>query len=98
MTDPNIIDKARADNRTRLNEIEAKQLLHEAGINVVETKLATSKEEALAISETIGFPVVMKIASADVVHKSDAGGVKVGLRNTAQVEEAYEVVISNVLL
>ena len=81
MTGQKIIEKARKENRTLLSEIEAKQLLKEAGIPVVETKLATSKEEAMAMSEKLGFPVVMKIASVDVVHKSDAGGVKLGLRN-----------------
>ena len=96
MTGQNIIEKARKENRTLLSEIEAKQLLKEAGIAVVETKLATSKEEAIAISEKLGFPVVMKIASVDVVHKSDAGGVKLGLKTTAQVGKAYDEIMKSI--
>ena len=95
MTGQNIIEKARRENRTLLTEIEAKQLLKEAGIAVVETKLATSKEKAVAISEKLGFPVVMKIASVDVVHKSDAGGVKLGLKTKAQVRKAYDEIIQS---
>jgi acyl-CoA synthetase (NDP forming) len=96
MTGQKIIEKARKENRTLLSEIEAKQLLKEAGINVVETKLATSKEEAIAISEKLGFPVVMKIASVDVVHKSDAGGVKLGLKTAAQVGKAYDEIMKSI--
>ena len=96
MTWQNIIEKARKENRTLLTEIEAKQLLKEAGIAVVETKLATSKEKAMAISEKLGFPVVMKIASVDVVHKSDAGGVKLGLKTTTQVGKAYDEIMKSI--
>lgn len=96
MVAENIIEKARDAHKTLLTEIEAKQLLQQAGIDVVETILATSKDEAVAISEQIGFPVVMKIASTDVVHKSDCGGVKIGLKNSGQVEDAYDDIINSV--
>ena len=96
MTGQKIIEKARKENRTLLSEIEAKQLLKEAGIDVVETKLATSKEEAIAVSKMLGFPVVMKIAAVDVVHKSDAGGVKLGLKTTAQVGKAYDEIMKSI--
>jgi acyl-CoA synthetase (NDP forming) len=96
MTGQKIIEKARKENRTLLSEIEAKQLLKEAGINVVETQLATSKEEAISISEKLGFPVVMKIASVDVVHKSDAGGVKLGLKTAVQVGKAYDEIMKSI--
>jgi acyl-CoA synthetase (NDP forming) len=79
-----------------LNEIEAKKLLQEAGISVTETSLAISKEEAVALSKNIGFPVVLKIVSPDVVHKSDAGGVIIGLITVKQVEQAYDEILSNV--
>ena len=85
-----IIAKARKEARTLLTEIEAKELLKEAGINVVDTRLATSKEQAIAISRKLGFPVVLKIASSDVVHKSDAGGVKLGLKTEDEVGKAYD--------
>ncbi len=96
MAGQKIIAKARKEGRTLLTEIEAKELLKEAGINVVETKLATSKEEAVAISQKFGFPVALKIASADVIHKSDAGGVKLGLKTAAQVGKAYDDIMKSI--
>ncbi len=90
MTGQQIIKKARSEGRSLLTEIEAKELLKGAGISVVDTRLATSKEKAVSISKELGFPVVLKIASADVVHKSDAGGVKLGLKTAAQVGKAYD--------
>jgi acyl-CoA synthetase (NDP forming) len=84
-----IIENARKQGRAVLTEIEAKQVFKEIGINVVETRLATSRKQAAEISADIGFPVVLKIASPDIVHKSDAGGVKMGLKNKAEVEKAY---------
>jgi acyl-CoA synthetase (NDP forming) len=92
MTDT-MIETARKEKRTMLTEIEAKQLLKSAGISVVDTRLATSKEQAVSIAKDIGFPVALKIASADVVHKSDAGGVKLGLKTAAQVGKAYDDII-----
>src|SRR3990170_4562617 len=83
-------------NRLMLSEVEAKKLLEQAGTPVVETRLARTRQQAASLSREIGFPVVLKIVSPDVVHKSDAGGVKVGLANTAQVLKAYTEIISNV--
>jgi len=79
-----------------LTEVESKELLKKAGIPVVEAKLARSKKEAVSISKEMGFPVVLKISSSDVVHKSDSGGVKLGLANAAQVGKAYSEIISSV--
>jgi acyl-CoA synthetase (NDP forming) len=90
MTERRVIDRARSEGRNVLTEVEAKELLKQAGISVIDTKLATSREEALSISRQLGFPVVLKIASPDIVHKSDAGGVKLGLRTSAQVGKAYD--------
>jgi len=90
MTGREIIAKARSEGRSTLTEIEAKEMLKDAGVGVVETKLATSKEEVVSISQQLGFPVALKIASSDVVHKSDAGGVKLGLETADQAGEAYD--------
>jgi acyl-CoA synthetase (NDP forming) len=90
MTGQKIIERARKEGRNLLTEVEAKELLKEGGIDVVDTRLATSKEEAVSISQKLGFPVVLKIASSDVVHKSDAGGVKLGLKTVKQVGKAYD--------
>ena len=90
MTGQQLIEQAKREGRSLLTEIEAKELLKQAGIDVVDTRLATSKEEATSISQELGFPVVLKIASADVVHKSDAGGVKLDLKTAKQVGKAYD--------
>jgi len=84
-------------NRPRLlTEVESKGLVERAGIPVTETKLARSKKEAISVSKEMGFPVVLKIVSPDVVHKSDSGGVKLGLANGAQVGRAYSEIMSSV--
>ncbi len=91
-----IIDKARGEGRSLLTEVEAKDLLKQAGVSVVDTRLATSREEAVALSGELGFPVVLKIASSDVIHKSDAGGVKLGLETADQVGEAYDEILASI--
>lgn len=94
MTGQDIIGRARSEGRALLTEVEAKDLLKQGGIGVVETRLATSREEAISISEELGFPVVVKIASSDVVHKSDAGGVKLGLETAEKAGEAYDEIMA----
>ncbi|MEA1872591.1 MAG: acetate--CoA ligase family protein [Chloroflexota bacterium] len=79
-----------------LTEVESKELLKKAGIPVVEAKLSRSKKEAISISKEMGFPVVLKISSPDVIHKSDSGGVKLGLANATRVGKAYNEIISSV--
>ena len=96
MTGQQVISKARQEGRNVLTEVEAKHLLKRAGINVVETRLATSKEEALAIAKELGFPVALKIASSDVIHKTDAGGVKLALTTAAQVGKAYTDILKSI--
>jgi acyl-CoA synthetase (NDP forming) len=83
-------------NRKMLTEVEAKNILREAGIPVVETKLARSKKEAISMSKEMGFPVVLKIVSPDIIHKSDVGGVKLDLKNYRQVSEAYSEMMSSI--
>jgi acyl-CoA synthetase (NDP forming) len=90
-----IISNARKQGRASLTEIESKEILKEAGIKIVETKLASSQREAIALSTEIGFPVVLKIASPDISHKSDAGGVKLGLNNKRQVGKAYQEIVAS---
>jgi len=79
-----------------LTEVESKELLKKAGIPVVEAKLSRSKKEAVSISKEMGFPIVLKISSPDVIHKSDSGGVKLGLANATQVGKAYSEIISSI--
>ena len=91
-----ILSQARKQKRTLLTEIESKEFLKEAGIPVVEARLARTKKEAVSISKEMGFPVVLKVMSPDVVHKSDSGGVKLGLKNAAQVGRACSEIRSAV--
>jgi len=94
MKGQSIIEEARRASRTLLNEIESKALLKEAGIPTVETLFARSKEESVLISKKLGFPVVLKIVSPKITHKSDVGGVRLGLKTSKQVGTAYEEMVS----
>src|SRR4030066_573750 len=94
MTKNEILRQARKENRAKLTEIESKELIEGAGIPVVEAKLARTKAEAVSLSKKMGFPVVLKVVSPDVIHKSDSGGVKLGLTNAAQVGKAYSEIVS----
>jgi acyl-CoA synthetase (NDP forming) len=95
MTTAQILGRARDEKRTVLTEIEAKQILSEAGINCTPTVLATTKEQAVSVSDEIGYPVVLKISSVDITHKSDSGGVKVNLANKEAVEKAYDEIMTS---
>ena len=79
-----------------LAEVESKELLQKAGIPVVEARLARTKREAVSLSKQMGFPVVLKMSSPNVIHKSDAGGVKLGLANATQVGKAYSEIVSSI--
>jgi acyl-CoA synthetase (NDP forming) len=95
-TGQQIIDEARGEGRTVLTEVESKGLLKQAGIDIIDTRLATSREETISISQKLGFPVALKVASPDIVHKSDAGGVKLGLGTAREVGKAYADILAAV--
>jgi acyl-CoA synthetase (NDP forming) len=90
-----IISQARREGRKALLETEAKAICIEYAIPVTTFKMAKSEEEAAEFAGQIGFPVVLKIVSPDILHKSDAGGVMVNLKNTAEVRSAYEKILEN---
>ena len=96
MSKSQILVNARKEGRTYLSEIESKELLRGAGISITPTKLARAKEEAISIAAEMGFPVVLKIVSPDVIHKSDAGGVKLGLGSEREVADAYDEIMASV--
>lgn len=79
-----------------LSEIEAKQQLLAAGIRVLPASLAHSAEEAIAIGDKLGYPVVAKIVSPQIIHKSDIGGVKVNLQNAQQLSQAWDDIMRSV--
>jgi len=90
-----IIEKARSEGRAILTEIESKELLRDLGIATTEMRLAASRGEAVATSREVGYPCVLKVSSPDITHKSDAGGVKVGLTDEEQVAEAYDAIMAS---
>lgn len=93
VTKSSIIAVARKEGRTNLTEIEAKQLLSEAGIKTVDTRLAHTQKEAVSIAAELGFPVVLKVVSPEILHKSDIGGVKLNLTSQTQVGRAYREIM-----
>ena len=90
-----IISQARREGRKALLETEAKAICMEYAIPVTTFKLAKSEEEAAEFAGQIGFPVVLKIVSPDIIHKSDAGGVMVNLKSAVEVRNAYGKILEN---
>lgn len=95
MSFESVLAQARAEGRTLLTEVEAKSVLAEAGIPVAMTTLARTREEAQEAAERAGYPVVLKIVSPDIAHKSDVGGVKLNLRDREAVGQAFDEIIEN---
>jgi acetyltransferase len=91
-----MIRSARMSNRTLLNEYESKQILEAYGIPVVETRMVADEEEAIRAADQIGYPVVLKLASSTIAHKSQAGGVLLNLGNPAAVRKAYRRIRSTI--
>lgn len=91
-----IIDQLIGEGRLILTEFESKELLKQVGIPVVETRLARTEKEAISLSRKIGFPVALKIASPDVTHKTDSGGVRLSLNSVAEIKKAYREIIEAV--
>ena len=89
-----VISRAESEERTYLMEHECKELLLRAGIPTNSTLVAQSVDEAVELSDKIGYPVVLKVLSPEVVHKSDQGGVKLNLKNAAEVELAYKEIVT----
>jgi acetyltransferase len=87
-----IIAGVRKSKRTILTEAESKQLLTAYRIPTVETRIATTEELAAKAAEEIGFPVVLKLHSETITHKTDVGGVKLNLANAAAVKQAFEAI------
>jgi acyl-CoA synthetase (NDP forming) len=91
-----VIDKARSQGRTVLTEVESKQLLEEAGIPTTKASLARTTAEATRAAAEVGYPVALKIVSPAVTHKSDVGGVRLGLHSDEDVQSAFEGIIAAV--
>lgn len=91
-----VIETALSERRKTLNEMESKALLAAFRIPIAQTVVARSATEAMVLAEEIGLPVVMKIDSASVIHKSDVGGVRLNLTSLAVVRSAYQEILEAV--
>ena len=89
-----IFDKVKSEGRKNLLGTEAINVAKAYGIYVPNTKLARSKDEAASLAEEIGFPVVMKITSPDIIHKTDIGGVRLNIKNKDEAAKVYVDIIA----
>ncbi len=90
-----VFDKVKRDGRPNLLEEEGQEILRAYGFPLPKSSLAKNENEAAKIAKKIGYPVVMKIASPQIIHKSDAGGVKVNLTNDNEVKTAFKEIVKN---
>ena len=87
-----IIETARSQGRVLLNEFESKQVLSHYGIPTVETQIARTEDEAVSCAHALGYPVVLKIFSETITHKTDVGGVKLNLEDEPSVRSAFQAI------
>ncbi|PKK85771.1 MAG: CoA-binding protein [Thermoplasmata archaeon HGW-Thermoplasmata-1] len=90
-----VIRGARADDRTFLLAHESSRVMEAAGIIMPQSRVARNLDEAVKYAESIGYPVVMKVVSKDIIHKSDAGGVALDLDNKEEIIDAYQAIMRN---
>jgi acetyltransferase len=88
-----VIDKALAEERVTIGDAEARTILESYGLSIPRAELADTPERAIELAEQIGYPVVLKIASPDILHKTDVGGVEVGLRSAEDVQDAFGLMV-----
>ena len=90
-----IFKKALDENRSNLLETESRALLEEYGISLPEAILAHSPEEAIEAAKKMSYPLAMKVVSPDIIHKSDAGGIKLDLKDEKDVEKAFKEILNS---
>jgi len=88
-----LFDRVRAEGRVSIGDAEARDVLEAYGFTIPKSRLAKTPEEAVEIAEEIGYPVVMKVASPDILHKTDVGGVKLNLRSAGDVRDAFDLIV-----
>ena len=89
----NIFEQVRRDGRVQIGDAESRDILTAYGIRIPQSKLCATAEESVAFAEEIGYPVVMKIASPDILHKTDVGGVRVGLESPTDVRDSFDLMV-----
>lgn len=88
-----VFEKSRAAGRVAIGEAESRAILEAYHFRIPKNDLAATAEDAVRIANEIGYPVVLKIASPDILHKTDVGGVKVGLNSASDVRDAFELIV-----
>ena len=88
-----VFEDVRAEGRVSVGEAESRAIAGAYGLRLPQSELAATADEAVKIANAIGYPVVLKIASPDILHKTDVGGVKVGLSNASDVRDAFDLII-----
>ena len=87
------LDRVLGEGRLSIGDAEAREVLTAYGMRIPKSELAKNPDEAVEIARKIGYPVVLKIASPEILHKTDVGGVKVNLRTATEVKDAYELMV-----
>lgn len=90
-----VIATVRSASERNMTEVESKAIFEAYGLPVAHTRLAETEDQAVELAERIGYPVVMKIVSPDILHKSDAGGVKVNIESSEAAREAFRTILEN---
>lgn len=88
-----VLDHVRSEGRVSIGDAEAREILKAYGMRIPHSEIAENPDRAIEIAGQIGYPVVLKIASPDILHKTDVGGVKVGLENADDVRDAFELMV-----
>ena len=88
-----IINRVLDEDRLSIGDAEARDIMTAYGMQIPKSEIAKTPKDAVEIAARFGYPVVLKIASPDILHKTDVGGVKVGLRNAGEVQDAFELML-----
>jgi acetate---CoA ligase (ADP-forming) len=88
-----VFEHVRSEGRVTIGDSEARAIQAAYGLRLPKSALAATADEAVKLATEIGYPLVMKIASPDILHKTDVGGVKVGLRSAAEVRDAFDLMV-----
>jgi acetyltransferase len=88
-----VLERVRAQSRVSIGDSEARQILTAYGLQIPKSEIAATPNDAVDLANQIGYPVVLKIASPDILHKTDIGGVKVGLESAEDVRDAFELMV-----
>jgi acetyltransferase len=88
-----VFQLVRSERRVSIGDSEAREILKAYGLRIPQSQVTENPDQAIEIASQLGYPVVLKIASPDILHKTDVGGVKVGLQNAEDVRDAFELMV-----